>query len=221
MRRTRSSLVVLIAMWAGSTLAHAGPPLLCHPFEIGDATSLPFVDYGADRPSGDVDEASLADDTLAILDGGAPVIVRMETIRRAVLHAKDHGGALNGLLERLRRRVDDDAGDPVALFDFGYTLETCRQASLWLKLRLALSDPDGYALVQRAIERRGGDPEMEFAAAVMASHPRRPEFEAHLRAAVEGAREGSLLGRNLVRQFGDRGGSLEELRASLAKSRGD
>jgi hypothetical protein len=41
---------------------------------------------------------------------------------------------------------------------------------------------------------------------------------AHLQKAVAGAPEGSLLARNLVSHFGDRGRNLAELRASVGST---
>ena len=60
-----------------STYALAGPPLVCHPFDISGTQSLPWGD-GWDRPDPNYDRAHLPADTLAILTPQAPVLVRME-----------------------------------------------------------------------------------------------------------------------------------------------
>ncbi len=78
---------------------------------------------------------------------------------------------------------------------------------------------DGLPWVEKAIEMRGGDPEMEFAAALITVWPRQKSFDEHLRRAAEGAHEGTLLAQNLVERFGDRGRTIAELRANLGASR--
>lgn len=76
---------------------------------------------------------------------------------------------------------------------------------------------DGYALIKKAITIRGGDPEMEFAAALMTEGGPADAHQHHLRNAVAGAREGSLLARNLPLHFVHRGKNIGELRASLVQ----
>jgi hypothetical protein len=61
-----------------------------------------------------------------------------------------------------------------------------------------------------------GNPELEFALAKMSQHPQQPAHREHLRRAVEGAQEGSLLARNLVIHFGKPGQNLSALRAQVA-----
>jgi len=85
--------------------ALAGPPLLCFPFDIGAARSLP-IGHGSWRaidPRYDV--SHLADDTLALLAPQTPVLVRMETLRRATLYAADRPEVATALLARLRDRA--------------------------------------------------------------------------------------------------------------------
>ena len=72
-----------IAVIATARLALAGPPLVCHPFNIGTAQSLAWSAQG-NNWRGDVagyDVARLADETVALLTPTTPVIVRMETLR--------------------------------------------------------------------------------------------------------------------------------------------
>ena len=116
----------------GAVAAMAGPPLICQTVDIGNAKSLPWVDFknwnGAD-PSYNV--AGLATDTLTILTPAVPLAVRMETLRRAAIYsAKTDTGAAD-LTARLTARIADQeaAGkaDPNAWFDAGYFLETLRQ----------------------------------------------------------------------------------------------
>src|SRR5262245_36884112 len=79
---------LLAASPAASPAAPAavvGPPTVCHPIDIGDATSLPWgsAPFGTDA---DYDVARTVDDTLAILRGSSDTLVHMETLRRAVIY---------------------------------------------------------------------------------------------------------------------------------------
>jgi hypothetical protein len=199
--------------------AMAGPPLICHPFQIEGAKSLPWgggKDFNSPDPGYDV--SRLAQDTLRMLAPDMPVIVRMETLRRAALYGLKDQRAEYELLARLEARAlsADAAGkpDPLAAFDAGYLIETLKQVSSVYKVNLA-EGLDGTALVQRAITS-GGDPAaMEFAAALMGEHMKWPNE--HYRRALRSASEGSLTARNLVTHSGGMGGSLAELRARYGK----
>jgi hypothetical protein len=228
-RHSWSDVVLLVAIFGLLvTTAFAGMPLVCQPFSIGDAASLPWTtastSYNAPQPGYDANR--LVPDTLALLTPETPVIVRMETLRRAALYAKDHGAIAQELaaaLEKRARHLDGHgAPDALALFDYGYFAETARQAKVFSSVSYAqwqkqeAAEPGGYAEVLRAISMRGGDPQMEFAAALIcAMGPRKSELDGHLRRAAAGAPEGSLLARNLVSHFENRGKTVAELRASL------
>jgi hypothetical protein len=211
--------------------AQAGPPLICHPFEIGQARSLPWngPEWRAVQP--DYDLNRLVADTLALLTPETPVLVRMETLRRATVYAvwarvdrevsypvRDLKVAQE-LLARLQARAQEAQGkgpaEALALFDLGYLVESYKQAAYDSKGPGLAGNIDGYSLVAKAIGLRGRDSEMEFAAALITIHPRRSSHDEHLRRAVAGASEGSLLARNLVRHFGDRGKTITALRASV------
>ena len=80
---TAAALVLAVA-----TPALAGPPLLCHPFDIGAAKSLPWDGaQGWSKGSADYPLGRLVTDTEAILQPATPVLVRMETLRRAAIYA--------------------------------------------------------------------------------------------------------------------------------------
>ncbi len=198
----------------------AGSPLLCHPFDIGGAKSLPFGTGGWRTPLSSYDINRLSDDTLALLQPDTPVIVRMETLRRATIYAMKDQRIAAALHARLAARVEQTKQDGLALFDLGYLEETYKQAAVIENMGKGSKSFDGYSTVVRAITLRGGDGQMEFAAALIAAHPRRSTMNEHLQRALAKATETSLLGRNLVRHFGDMGGSLSELRArvGLAKN---
>ena len=150
--------------------ALAGPPLLCFPFDIGAARSLP-IGHGSWRaidPRYDV--SHLADDTLALLAPQTPVLVRMETLRRATLYAADRPEIATALLARLRDRAKVPAADVgLAVFDFGYLVETYRQAVPIFKHAIAAIDGiDGYQFVLKARALQSDDASMEYAAKLIA-----------------------------------------------------
>jgi hypothetical protein len=198
-----------------ATSALAGPPLICHPFDIGSARSLPWQGPNWSQIDPNYDLKRLVGDTLALLEPGTPVLVRMETLRRATVYARNDAGLAAQLLARLQARVAVKSKNTpeyaLALFDAGYLSETCRQAH-WISTnareefwKFAQEDPrlDGYSLVARALELRGSDPAMEFAAAVITIDTHKTSHRGHLQRAMAAAPAGSLLERNLAVQFGD------------------
>jgi len=227
--RTRIALSVLAVLTLFTVAVYAGPPLLCWPFDIGGAKSLPFAgdNWRAADPSYNIQH--LADDTLALMQPNTPVIVRMETLRRATVYAMKDGDVAARLLERVEARVNEaekrGKPDALALFDLGYLRETYKQTygtdSLKnLALKNLAAGRDGYALIERAIQLRGNDPEMEFAAAIALADARSSSSErtAHFKQALAGAKEGSLLAKNLVTHaqlLQAKGKSLGDLRAEL------
>src|SRR6266702_7429596 len=163
---TISIVAILIGL---TTFAHAGPPLICHPIEIGQAKSLPWVELNYKRDT-TYDLKNLTRDTLAILDSHTPVLVRMETLRRATIYARQDPQVAKELITRLQARAAKShvarRPDALAWFDVGYLAEAYKQ---WM----GKGEPnpaaglDGYSLVRKAISLRSEDPEMEFAAALM------------------------------------------------------
>jgi hypothetical protein len=198
-----------------ANLAQAGPPLICHTFEIGQATSLPWISHSWNLSgSENYDTKNLVKDTLEILKPDTPVLVRMETLRRATLYARKDPLAAKELLARLHARATaaDSAGHPDALawFDTGYLVETYKQ---WLGQNLPQMtdgmrmDPnpaagvDGYAWVKKAIALRGDDAQMEFAAALITLSGARDEHSQHAQKAIAGAKSDALLAQNLTTHF--------------------
>jgi hypothetical protein len=204
--KTRRSATVVIssaAILLGlATLAQAGPPLVCHPFDIGTSKTLPPVDLNQ-KGRGSYDVNNLTQDTLAILNSGAPVLVRMETLRRATIYARQNPQVAKELITRLRARLDESQGGPaaaLATFDYGYLAETYKQ---WF----GAGEPnpaagvDGYALIKNAISMRGEDAEMEFAAALITLNGPKSGHQQHVRKAQAGAKEDPLLAQNLASRF--------------------
>jgi hypothetical protein len=217
--------------------AMAGPVLICKTYEIGAAKSLPWggSDWRAVKPDYDINR--LVEDTLALLTPETPVIVRMETIRRAVIYAawarvdrevnyaKRSDKAAQDLFSRLvvggKQSALQSASrkpDPLKIFDAGFFVESWKQAYVDGSGKKPV-DFDGYALVKQAIALRGNDPEMEFAAALITSiRSDKTAHRAHLQKAIAGAPKGSLLARNIINHYGRKGQSIADLRASLAKN---
>ncbi len=208
----------------------AGPVLICHPYDIGNAKSLPWAGNEWRDVQRNYDLNHLVDDVLSCLTPNTPVIARMETIRRAMIYAEwakvDHKvnyAARNDkvtmtLFERLKARVEtsERAGKPdaLAIFDVGYFIESWRNSVGYPGK--AVPEVNGYEWVKKASALRNTDATMELAAALITSiRSDKTAQQQHLQKALAGAPEGSLLARNLVRQFPDKGRNLAEMRASV------
>src|SRR5579859_2003362 len=131
-RSTRSLAGSLAALLFLPASAQAGPPLICHAIDIGQAKSLPWINHGWNLAGNEnYDQKNLVPDTLAILDSSAPVLVRMETLRRATLYARYDPQSARELPTKLFARAEaaENAGQPnaLALFDAGYLIECYRQ----------------------------------------------------------------------------------------------
>jgi len=199
---------------AGSAIA--GPPLICHAIDIGSAESLPWTSSGWNLSGQEnYDVSRLVPDTLALLAPSTPVLVRMETLRRATLYAQQRTAVARELLLRLEAKTRENSNDALAAFDFGYLAESYKQANWlqqhtdWLKTSggekpmhaNVAAGVNGYEWVQEAITLRGSDPQMEFAAALMTTDSARGEHDRHLQNAMAGAKADALLARNLASRF--------------------
>lgn len=185
--------------------AYAGPPLICHQIDIGNAKSLPWVSHDWNLSGGEnYDTRNLVRDTLAILDSNAPVLVRMETLRRASLYAQHQPDIAKELLTKLYARANaaESAGhaDALAWFDAGYFAEVYK-----VQIGGGANNPatgiDGYSWVQKAISLHGDDPQMEFAAALIKSSAPHVTNQEALAKAMVGAKSDPLLAKNLSIRF--------------------
>ncbi len=196
--------------------AAAGPPLVCHQIDIGTATSLPAGDgpFGMDR---DYKPGDLSAATLALLDAEQSVLVRMETIRRAVLYVTRalygvrHGRSYTDADRRnaaalflafetrkdAARAAKEDAAR--CLFDYAYLAACLRQAGI----DHTGSQKEQYAMLSRASAELGAEPALDFAMALLSYHPRLESFAVHLKRAQEGASADGLLAGNIARHFED------------------
>ena len=203
---TRSALALFVALFLCAGSAWAGPPLICHAFDIGDAKSLPWVSHNWNLNGEEsYDTKNLPDDTIAILDRGSKsTLVHMETLRRATLYARKDAATAKQLLLRLTARAEASQSsaqpDAMALFDAGYLAEAYKQ---WLGegAKNPANGMDGYALVKKAIQLRASDAQMEFAAALIALGGPSAEQQAHAVKALAGAKSDQLLAQNLNSHF--------------------
>jgi hypothetical protein len=88
-----------------SSPALAGPPLVCFPFEIGNARTLPMGGNGWHSVDPAYDVTRLVDDTLTLLQPETPVLVRMETLRRATIYVASDSVRATALLNALKERA--------------------------------------------------------------------------------------------------------------------
>ncbi|HEY6128005.1 MAG TPA: hypothetical protein VIW23_07470 [Candidatus Acidoferrum sp.] len=186
-------------------VAVAGPPLICHSFDIGNAKSLPWVSHDWNLSGGEnYDTHNLVNDTLTILSTSTIPLVHMETLRRATLYARKDPVAAKELLVKLVARAQSSEAsaqpDAFALFDAGYVTETYKQ---WLgeKGQNPANGLDGRERIKKADHLRGNDPQMKFAAALVTLQDPQAEHLEYARAAAAGAKADELLARNLATRF--------------------
>lgn len=200
--------LMLASVAAASVLvarpALAGPPLVCFPFEIGTARTLPMGPNGWRSIDPAYDVTRLVDDTLALLQPETPVLVRMETLRRATVYAASDSVRATALLSALKERASvPHAKVGLNVFDFGYLVETYRQARpIFAEAIPAIDRIDGYQLVLKAHALQG-DPAMQFAAAVITegSSATRSESRGHLEQARARADTDRTLALNISKHF--------------------
>lgn len=203
--------------------AHAGPELVCWPFDIGGARSLPWGGSGWHDADPGYDLNRLATDTVVVLSSDASVLVHMETPRRAAMYGAKNPQAARDLFARLEERAEaaKSSGkyDPLALFDEGYFIEASRQASRAEHSSELGTKLSGYELIQRALVLRGHDGQMEFGAALVASAVGQNDAaNQYVGKAAADATDGSLLAKNLLthcRLFQVHASTLAELRSQL------
>ncbi|HEY3245376.1 MAG TPA: hypothetical protein VGM03_18700, partial [Phycisphaerae bacterium] len=187
-------LAITIIGFFGLAFTHralAGPPLICHPIEIGNAKSLPWGGGNGFDSDPKYDVKRVTADTLELLNPQTDVLVRMETMRRATLYVRENRAAALELFSALQARVlDAEAGgepDGLAWFDAGYLAQT--YAQLGIETNGKGQGPVGYDWAEKGLALRGNDPGMEFALALMTFNghgknnlaAERPDHDAHVR----------------------------------------
>lgn len=210
--RFRVLLPLVFASLGAASPALAGPPLLCHPYDIGSARSLPWDGTGAWwRGQTGYDVTHLVADTTALLTPSTPVVVRMETLRRAVIYASPDAAVSQALLrtftDRARAAEQSGRGDALAYLDAAYVSGAFREMvqvgespegrARAAGARTLSLDGQAYALVQKALALRPDDPSMHFAAALIAADNNREAYVAHAAKARAGMSRDPLLARNI------------------------
>ena len=184
--RTRSVFTALLVVAALATArpAQAGPPLLCHPFDIGSAASLPWNGTSSwfDGKT-DYRLSNLVSDTEALLAPSTPVVVRMETLRRAAIYASHDPKVASALLDRLSAKAQlatsSTRPDALALLDVAYVTEALRQITqiggvTGYKDRVPaivelVRTRDGWSQMKASLAASPDDPALQFAAALIAA----------------------------------------------------
>ena len=202
--------------------AMAGPPLLCFPYEIGSATSLPWGKDPFEAKKG-YDKSKVVGDTLEILKTEKSVLVRMETLRRAAVYIGDDRAKATELLAKISwMAMDAEAiGKPSAYswFDAGVLAATFRQSGADIGWHAGSdSNADGYAWVKRAVALNPDDPAMQFGAALVVFEKDQAAFKSHLRRAVAGAKPGSDLAKSIESNWACGHKPVEELKKELGAS---
>jgi hypothetical protein len=199
-----------------TSAALAGPPMICHTYTIGDDKSLP---WGADstswnNPDPKYNTRSLAADTIRLLDSGQPLLTRMETLRRAAVYSSmDIVSGLelaNQLVARALASELKGQNNGLALFDAGYFIESMKQISHRLKSK-PFAEIDGYDWARRSLPGLQDKLAAEYALGLMVAATTWPNE--HMRRAISGAQEGSLLAKNLIKHFQNQ--SLADLKRAL------
>jgi hypothetical protein len=209
----KKPLVVCVALGLLSLAAPAlaGPPFICHPFDIGSSASLPWKNGDWLGTRSDYDITRVVADTEALLTPDLPTLARMETLRRAVLYASRDRALAERLIATLTARVHtpdrDGRTSPLALFDAGYAIEAMNEIEQMGHHMSDLADRgrtlagltrplDGQALIRKSATLRGDDAGIAFALALIA---RDSDKQPHLEKARAAAKRDRLLASNLAR----------------------
>ena len=199
--RTIAALAIVVLF---ATPALAGPPLICNPFVTESGALLTWgKGQGWNTPAQSYDIKRLVADTTGVLTPDAPVLTRMENLRRATIYAMRDPAVAGALLKALMTRALQTTNNGHAWFDAGYLIEAYRQgehlradrkSAAWTAIDETIR-VDGYGFVKKAMAMTGSSAEMELAASLMTQGA---VADAH-RARAATAGPGSLVAKNLAR----------------------
>lgn len=218
--RLAALLVIAGSVWV-ATPAAGGPPLICFPYEIGDAKSLPWGGGTHDKSSG-YDRKAVVKDTLDLLKTEKDTLVRMETLRRATIYVKDDRALATELLAKFAfMALDAEAADnetwaATALFDAGFLAACYHQHGVDIGWKPGVEDRlQGWAWMSKGLEYDGSDPARQYAAALVLQEKNDGSYKPYLVRALQGTEQGSNLAKSIESNgvFGSK--KLEELRESL------
>ena len=200
------SLVTIAAVVLFATPALAGPPLICHPFTVESGKLIAWgTGSGWNTPDRSYDIKRLVADTTAVLTPDAPILTRMENMRRATIYAMRDPAIANELLKAVTARALSTSTNGSAWFDAGYLIESYKQAvslredrnpelRAWAAVEETIK-VDGYNWVKKAMAMSAPSAEMEFAASLMSQGS---VASAHRAKALAAAPKGSTLAKNLA-----------------------
>lgn len=195
----RRALGFLASILLAAAPALAGPPLLCFPYQIGTAHSLPWGDDAFDQKKG-YDKSKVVEDTLKLLKEEKSTLVNMETLRRAAIYIGRDSAMGEDLLVRLNKNANNDefkgAAKAAALFQAGYLAATLKQNGCEVSSKVFKSD-DSYAYIKKALAITPDDAAMQLGAALVAFEHDNAAFKEHLKAAIAGAPAGSDLAKSI------------------------
>jgi hypothetical protein len=201
-KKLSAVFLATVFLFAASTFA--GPPLVCHAFDIGNAKSLPWISHGWSLSGAETyDVNRLVSDTLGILDADPTVLVHMETLRRATLYGQKDPVIAKRLLITLVSRADSAPAASAALanFDAGYLAEVMKEYEWISKTTSGAHNFDGYARIKNAVALSPNNAQMDFAAALVTLSGPIAEHNAYAQKALAGAQSDELLARNLATHF--------------------
>ena len=206
MTTLKGLFVAIAAVLFFASPALAGPPLICHPFETAGGTLLTWgTGSGWNTPDRAYDIKKLVADTNAVLTADAPILTRMENMRRATIYAMRDPQIAQALLKSLTTRALGTSTDSLAWFDAGYLIESYKQAvairdkanpevRAWAEVDETIK-VDGYNWVKKAMSMTSPSAEMEFAASLMTQGS---VASAHRAKALAAAPKNSPVARNLA-----------------------
>jgi len=198
-------LGAFVLMLAFASPALAGPPLICHPFDTAGGTLIAWGNGSSwNTPLATYDVKKLPAEVAQLLDSDAPVLTRMENMRRATIYAMRDPVIAQELLKAVMARALSTSSNGTAWFDAGYLIESYKQAThlredrkpelrAWAAVDETLR-VDGYNWVKKAMAMTAPTAEMEFAASLMTQGS---VASAHRAKAMAAAPKGSLLAKNL------------------------
>ena len=200
------SFAAIAAVVCFASPALAGPPLICHPFEIESGKLIAWGSGpGWNTPDRSYDIKKLVADTNSVLTADAPILTRMENMRRATIYAMRDPIVAHELLKTVMARALATTNDSRAWFDAGYLIESYKQAAHLredrkpeLRAWAAVDETtrvDGYNWVKKAMSMTAPSAELEFAASLMT---RGSVATAHRAKAIATAPKNSQLAKNLA-----------------------
>src|SRR5690242_8418141 len=113
-----AAAAVSATVLATAAPALAGPPFICHAFELSGSPSLPWSTAAAsgwNSPDPTYDVSRLPSDVPTLLTATMPVSARMETLRRATIYASRDRAVADALLKALEARAQANPADANAL----------------------------------------------------------------------------------------------------------